>query len=82
MAEEMTIAGQVIGFNIRTNRFEIKTNNNERFIGYVAEDATLIPNPTVGNFYTARIRSLIKTQYSSGDEVVHWELISLSPIKT
>lgn len=83
MAEELIVHGQLIGFNIRTKRFEIEDNNGTRFIGKVDRDAlSKFPNPTVREYYSATIRVLLETHPSSGEETTKWVLIGLSSQKT
>ncbi|HEY6436455.1 MAG TPA: hypothetical protein VIY47_07685, partial [Ignavibacteriaceae bacterium] len=83
MAEELVVNGQLIGFNIRTKRFEIEDNNGTRFIGKVDRDAlSNFPNPTVREYYSATIRALLEIHPSSGEETTKWVLIGLSSQKT
>lgn len=79
MAEEVTVAGKLVGFNSRTKRYEILSGDDGRtYAGRVADDARLeVLNPAIGQFYEADIRMLVETQSSSGDELVRWVLVRL-----
>jgi len=79
MAEEVTITGKLIGFNTRTRSYEIESgSDNKSYRGKVAEEAIIeVTNPAVGEYYMARLRMLVETQSTSGDELVRWILVGL-----
>lgn len=81
MAEEVTVTGELVGFNSRTKRYESLSGNDGRtYAGRVADDARIeVLNPAIGEFYEADIRMLVETQSSSGDELVRWVLVRLGP---
>jgi hypothetical protein len=83
MAEEIVVAGKLVGFNSRTKRYEILSGDDGRtYAGRVADDAKLeVLNPAIGQFYEADIRMLVETQSSSGDELVRWVLVRLGAIR-
>jgi hypothetical protein len=79
MADEVVVFGQLVGFNSRTQRYEIRaTDGGKNYAGKVATDATLPALPTIDQFYVAKLRMLVETQSSSGDELVRWVLVQLT----
>lgn len=80
MSEELTVSGKLIGFNSRTQRYEIQSSEDEKaYAGRVSDEASLeVLNPSIGEFYVARLRKLVETQSTSGDELVRWVLVGLS----
>ncbi|XLZ69745.1 DUF6575 domain-containing protein [Massilia sp. SR12] len=79
MSDEISVEGQLVGFNSRTHRYEIRaTDGGKNYSGKVALDASLPPLPTIDQFYVARLRMLVETQSSSGDELIRWVLVHLA----
>lgn len=81
MADEVVFEGYLVGFNSRTKRFEIRElEDGKAYAGRVADDADLlVPNPAIGEIYKAKLRMLVETQSTSGDEIVRWVLVQLGP---
>lgn len=79
MAQEITVSGKLIGFNSRTQRYEILSSDDGRtYAGKVADEAKLeVSNPAIGQFYEADLRMLVETQSTSGDELIRWVLVRL-----
>jgi len=79
MAEELLVDGQLVGFNSRTQRYEIRsTDDNKNYSGKVDSGANInVIKPAIGEFYTARLRMLVETQSTSGDELIRWVLVGL-----
>lgn len=84
MAQEVTISGKLIGFNLRTQRYEIlSSEDGKTYAGKVAEGAALeVPNPSIGQFYEADLRMLVETQSTSGDELIRWVLVRLGALRS
>lgn len=84
MAVEVAINGKLVGFNSRALRYEIKSSEDERsYSGKVADDAVIeVINPAIGEYYSAKLRMLVETQSTSGDELVRWVLVNLSHRKS
>ncbi|MGZ8340933.1 MAG: DUF6575 domain-containing protein [Telluria sp.] len=77
-AEEITVVGQLIGYNSRTRRYEIRAIDGDlHYAGKAAPDAEMPALPPINEFYVARLRSLIETQSTSGDELIRWVLVGL-----
>lgn len=77
-AEEITVVGQLIGYNSRTRRYEIRAiDGNLHYSGKAAPDAEMPALPPIDEFYVARLRTLIETQSTSGDELIRWVLVGL-----
>jgi hypothetical protein len=78
LADEVVVTGQLIGYNSRTLRYEIRAvDGGKNYAGKVAADAVLPTHPGVDQFYVAKLRMLVETQSSSGDELVRWVLVGL-----
>jgi len=79
MAQETTITGKLIGFNARTQRYEILSGDDGRtYAGKVSDDAEFeVTNPAINQFYEADLKMLVETQSSSGDELIRWILVRL-----
>lgn len=79
MAQEITVSGKLIGFNSRTQRYELLSSEDGRtYSGKVSDEAKIeISNPAIGQFYEADLRMLVETQSSSGDELIRWVLVRL-----
>lgn len=79
MAQEITVSGKLIGFNSRTQRYELLSSDDGRtYSGKVSDDAKVeVSNPAIGQFYEADLRMLVETQSSSGDELIRWVLVRL-----
>ncbi|TAM39460.1 MAG: hypothetical protein EPN61_12515 [Burkholderiaceae bacterium] len=79
MSEEITVSGKLIGFNSRTQRYEILSSDDGRaYAGKVSDEAKIeVLNPAIGQFYEADLKMLVETQSSSGDELVRWVLVRL-----
>lgn len=84
LAEEVQINGQLVGFNVRTKRYEIQSGTDGRsYAGRVSEEADIrVANPAIGEQYQAVLRMLVETQSTSGDELVRWVLVRLGPLPT
>jgi hypothetical protein len=80
MADEVETRGQLVGFNSRTKRYEIRVADGPaNYAGKVADDAKIsVEHPAIGDFYVARLRMLVETQSSSGDELIRWVLVGLN----
>lgn len=80
MAEEVVVRGKLIGYNSRIQRYEIfSMEDAKNYSGRVADDAEIRVNyPAIGDLYIARLRMLVETQSTSGDELIRWVLIGLS----
>lgn len=80
MAEEVVVSGRLIGYNSRTQRYEIRaTDGDKAYAGKVATDAKIeVGNPTIDEIYVAHLRMLVETQSTSGDELIRWILTGLS----
>jgi hypothetical protein len=80
MSDELTVNGKLIGFNSRTQRYEILSNDDDKtYAGRVSNEASLeIANPSIGEFYVAKLRKLVETQSTSGDELIRWVLVGLN----
>ncbi len=83
LAQEIVVTGKLIGFNSRTQRYEILSGEDGRtYAGKVADEARLeVPNPAIGQFYEADLRMLVETQSTSGDELIRWLLVRLGPTR-
>lgn len=79
MADEVTVSGKLVGFNSRTKRYEIRsTEDAKTYAGRVADDARIeVTNPSIGEFYKVKLRMLVETQSTSGDELIRWVLVGL-----
>lgn len=79
MAQEITVSGKLIGFNSRTQRYELLSGDDGRtYSGKVSDEAKIeVANPAIGQFYEADLRMLVETQSSSGDELIRWVLVRL-----
>lgn len=79
MAQELTVSGKLIGFNSRTQRYEIlSSEDGHTYSGKVSDEAKIeVANPAIGQFYEADLRMLVETQSSSGDELIRWVLVRL-----
>lgn len=79
MAQEITVSGKLIGFNSRTQRYEILSSDDGRkYSGKVSDEAKIeVLNPAIGQYYEADLRMLVETQSSSGDELIRWVLVRL-----
>lgn len=79
MAQEITVSGKLIGFNSRTQRYELLSSEDGRtYAGKVSDEAEIaVPNPAIGQFYEANLRMLVETQSTSGDELIRWVLVRL-----
>ena len=79
MAQEITVSGKLIGFNSRTQRYEILSSDDGRkYAGKVSDEARIdVQNPAIGQFYEADLRMLVETQSTSGDELIRWVLVRL-----
>lgn len=80
MADEVVVSGKLVGFNSRALRYEIQSAEDDKsYSGKVADDAVIdVMNPAIGEYYTAKLRMLVETQSTSGDELVRWVLVNLS----
>lgn len=80
LAEEVIVTGRLIGFNSRTQRYEIRsTEGDKSYAGKVAAEAEIdVGNPTIDEIYVAKLRMLVETQSTSGDEMIRWILTGLS----
>lgn len=80
MAEEVVVTGRLIGYNSRTQRYEIRaTDGDKAYSGKVATEAKIeVGNPTIDEIYVAHLRMLVETQSTSGDELIRWILTGLS----
>lgn len=83
LAEEITVSGQLVGFNSRTQRYEIRsTADAKTYAGRVSDDARIeVTNPAIGEFYNVTLRILVETQSTSGDELIRWVLVGLNERK-
>lgn len=79
MADELLIRGRLVGFNSRTQRYEIKsTEDGKTYAGKVSNDAKIeVINPAIGEIYESHLRMLVETQSTSGDELIRWVLVML-----
>lgn len=84
MADEISVNGKLVGFNSRALRYEIQsTEGDKSYAGKVANDAVIdVSNPAIGEYYSVKLRMLIETQSTSGDELTRWVLVKLSNRKT
>lgn len=84
MADEVVVNGKLVGFNSRALRYEIQSADDEKsYSGKVADDAVIeILNPAIGEYYSAKLRMLVETQSTSGDELIRWVLVNLSHRKS
>lgn len=82
MAPEVSVGGKLIGFNSRTQRYELLSSEDGRaYAGKVSDEAKIdVPNPAIGEFYEANLRMLVETQSTSGDELIRWVLVRLGPL--
>jgi hypothetical protein len=82
LSQEITVTGKLIGFNSRTQRYEILSGEDGRtYAGKVADEAKIeVPNPGIGQFYEADLRMLVETQSTSGDELIRWLLVRLGAV--
>lgn len=80
MAEEVVVYGKLVGFNSRALRYEIQSADDDKsYSGKVADDAIIeVINPAIGEYYSAKLRMLVETQSTSGDELIRWVLVNLS----
>lgn len=77
-AEEITVTGQLIGYNSRTRRYEFRSIDGDmHYAGKASPEAEMPALPPINEFYIARLRTLIETQSTSGDELVRWVLVGL-----
>lgn len=77
-ADEIVVSGQLIGYNSRTRRYEIRAiDGGLHYSGKASPDAEMPALPPINQFYVARLRMLVETQSSSGDELVRWVLVGL-----
>lgn len=77
-ADEISVYGQLIGYNSRTRRYEIRAiDGGQHYAGKALLDAEMPALPPINQFYVARLRMLVETQSSSGDELVRWVLVGL-----
>lgn len=80
MADEVVVSGKLVGFNSRALRYEIQSAEGDKsYAGKVANDAVIdVLNPAIGEYYSAKLRMLVETQSTSGDELIRWVLVNLS----
>ena len=80
MADEVVVSGKLVGFNSRALRYEIQSAEGDKtYSGRVADDAVIdVINPAIGEYYSAKLRMLVETQSTSGDELIRWVLVNLS----
>jgi hypothetical protein len=80
MADEVVVSGKLVGFNSRALRYEIQSAEDDKsYSGKVADDAVIdVMNPAIGEYYSAKLRMLVETQSTSGDELIRWVLVNLS----
>jgi hypothetical protein len=80
MADEIVVRGKLVGFNSRALRYEINSAEDEKsYSGKVADDAVIdVTNPAIGEYYSVKLRMLVETQSTSGDELIRWILVHLS----
>lgn len=83
LSEEVIVEGQLVGYNSRTQRYEIRSTDDDRnYSGKVADDAKIsVSNPAIGEFYVSRLKMLVETQSTSGDEIIRWVLTGLEERK-
>jgi hypothetical protein len=80
MPEEIVIQGELIGLNVRLANFEVsETPSGRRYSGKIAPDASGVEHAIIRDKYTVRIEKVVETLATTGNEVVHWQLLGLLP---
>lgn len=84
MSNEITIFGQLIGFNSRSLTYEIESSDDgKKYSGKVTKNARItIQKPTIGEYYYANLQLFTETQLTSGEESTKFVLVELSQKNT
>ena len=81
-AEELPVTGRLIGVNIRTKSYELRTESERRYSGRVAEAALSdVSHATINERYSAVVRVLLEVNTSTGEENIRYLLTSLRPLR-
>jgi hypothetical protein len=80
MGEDVEVPCVLVGANIRTMRYEIMSDANEKFSGKISASAGPdVAHARLNERYTAILKKLTEVFASTGDETVRWILIELKP---
>lgn len=79
IGEEIQVVGKLVGLNVRTRNYEIRSNaDKKKYSGKFAADLpSEISHAKINNLYKAVLKKVIKVQSTSGEEKEQWLLVKL-----